>query len=276
MEAVEDKTSKRMRLSHRYERITGVPLAVLGVAFLAMYAWPILDPDLSLEWRDALGIAGLAIWAVFLLDYVARLGLATSRLRFVRRNWFDLLVIVLPMVRPLRAVRAFVAVRMLGRGGSRFGRRDAFVAVAGALIAGGAIAALAMLEAERQNAEANIRTYGDSLWWAISTATTVGYGDRYPTTTEGRLVAAALMIGGVALLGVVTAGLASWFVERFGRSQRVDDDILTTLRALRAEVAALRHDLDSRAADHELHAGLRVDRTWTTQLSPPVDDLLPR
>jgi voltage-gated potassium channel len=56
---------------------------------------------------------------------------------------------------------------------------------------------------------ANIKTFGDALWWALSTMTTVGYGDRYPTTGEGRLVAGGLMLAGVALLGVITASLAS-------------------------------------------------------------------
>jgi len=238
----------RLRAAYRYERITTWPLAVLGLVFLAIYAWPILQPHMSPPWRASLGSASLVVWGVFVLDYVVRLALAVDRLRFVRHNWFDLLVIALPMIRPLRGMRSLVAVGMLARGGSRLGRSDAVASVVGALVVGGAIAALAMLEAERQNADANIQTYGDSLWWALSTVTTVGYGDRYPTTVEGRLVAAGLMFGGIALLGVVTAALASWFVQRFGQTQQADTEILATLVELRAEVAALRQELDGNVA----------------------------
>ena len=77
----------------------------------------------------------------------------------------------------------------------------------------GFVAALAVLDAERDAPNASITTLGDALWWTVTTITTVGYGDRYPATVEGRIVAGALMLGGIALLGVVTASIASWFVE---------------------------------------------------------------
>ena len=114
-------------------------------------------------------------------------------------------------------------------------------------MAGGGIAALAMLDAERGSEHATITSYGDASWWAISTITTVGYGDRYPVTAQGRLIAAALMLGGIALLGVITASLASWFVERVGevtsaekRAQASIEDLASEVRALRAELHATR------------------------------------
>jgi voltage-gated potassium channel len=72
-------------MARTYERVSSLPLTVLGLAFLPIYAWPILKPDLSYSWRSSLDAASAAIWCVFVLDYVARLGLATDRLRFVRR-----------------------------------------------------------------------------------------------------------------------------------------------------------------------------------------------
>src|SRR5262245_49073684 len=98
-----------------------------------------------------------------------------------------------------------------------------------AVAAAGAIAALAILDAERTNPDASIRSYGDALWWAISTITTVGYGDLYPTTLEGRLVAAALMIAGIALLGVITASIASWFVQRVREVETTEQQTQATL-----------------------------------------------
>lgn len=108
------------------------------------------------------------------------------------------------------------------------------------------VAALAVLDAERDARDANITTFGDAAWWALTTMTTVGYGDRYPVTAGGRWVAAGLMVAGVALLGVVTATLASWLVERVSE---VDEQTQAATRrdiaALAAEVAALRSALDS-------------------------------
>jgi voltage-gated potassium channel len=75
-------------------------------------------------------------------------------------------------------------------------------------------ASLAVLNAERHHAGANIANFGDALWWSALTATTVGYGDRFPVTADGRFMAAGLTIGAIALLGTVTASLASWLIKR--------------------------------------------------------------
>src|SRR5215203_3913450 len=82
----------------------------------------------------------------------------------------------------------------------------------------GFVAALAVLEAERSAPDASITTFGEAVWWTITTISTVGYGDRYPVTVEGRIVAATLMVAGIALLGVVTASIAAWFVENVRRA----------------------------------------------------------
>jgi len=76
------------------------------------------------------------------------------------------------------------------------------------------LGAAAVLDAEREAPDANITSFGDALWWACSTITTVGYGDRYPVTTAGRLVAVVVMFVGIALLGVLTAGLAAWLLRQ--------------------------------------------------------------
>ncbi len=85
------------------------------------------------------------------------------------------------------------------------------------VVAGGLV-----LDAERGQDEANIVNASDALWWASTTVTTVGYGDRFPTTGEGRLVGVLLMVGGIALLGVVTASIAAWFVRRFTAVEQIE------------------------------------------------------
>jgi voltage-gated potassium channel len=74
---------------------------------------------------------------------------------------------------------------------------------------------IAILQVE-DSPNSNIKTAGDALWWAYSTITTVGYGDKYPVTTEGRLIASILMTAGVGLFGTFTAYVASWFLEGKG------------------------------------------------------------
>ena len=95
--------------------------------------------------------------------------------------------------------------------------------------------ALAVLDAERENPDANITDFGQAIWWAATTMTTVGYGDHYPTTAEGRLGATVLMVGGIALLGTVTATLASWLVEQIKQPET---------SKLQAEVELLRLKID--------------------------------
>jgi voltage-gated potassium channel len=75
------------------------------------------------------------------------------------------------------------------------------------------VGAVGILDVERNAPGSNIHTFGDAMWWALTTVTTVGYGDKYPVTSQGRLIASAIMITGIAVLGVVTAAVASWFVH---------------------------------------------------------------
>lgn len=89
------------------------------------------------------------------------------------------------------------------------------------------------MDAERGQVGATISSFGDAWWWAITTMTTVGYGDRYPVTTTGRFVAVGLMIGGIALLGTVTASLASWLSDRVREDTDTNAEILAELRELR-------------------------------------------
>jgi hypothetical protein len=86
-------------------------------------------------------------------------------------------------------------------------------------------AALAVLDAERSNPDANITNFGNGIWWAVTTPTTICYGDHYRTTAIGRLVAFGLMIGGIALLGTVTATLASWLVETAAAEKKQAEDL---------------------------------------------------
>jgi voltage-gated potassium channel len=189
----------------RWNRVSEWPLILAALAFLAAYAIPILDPGLP-RWLGALcWWTTWFTWLLFVLDYLVRLVLADSRRRFVLRHWLDLIVIALPLLRPLRLLRLVPLLSVINRRATtRLQGRVATYVVGGALLLA-FVGALAELSAERQAPGATIVNFGDAIWWATTTMTTVGYGDTYPVTVIGRWVAVALMIGGVALLGTVTA-----------------------------------------------------------------------
>jgi voltage-gated potassium channel len=159
-------------------------------------------------------LVSLTCWLVFVVDYAVRLRLAADRRRWFSRNILSLLVVALPILRPLRLVRLLTLFTVFQRaaGTALRGRVVIFAAATTTLLV--FIASLAVFDAERYAPGADIVTYGDALWWACVTITTVGYGDLSPVTVEGRCIAIALMVCGIALLGTVTATIASWLVER--------------------------------------------------------------
>lgn len=228
---------------NRWERRTGTPLMLAAGLFLAAYSWPILQPDLPRWASQACSLTTLLLWGVFALDLLIRVHLAEARWAYIRRSWLDFLILAIPMLRPLRALRVVVALNVLGRRGGKFIRGQVVAYVVAAVAVVGFVAALAVLEAERANPEGNILTFGDALWWAATTVTTVGYGDRFPTTAEGRFVAVGLMFTGIALVGVVTAALASWFVEKVAAVQAGEERTEVEVAGLAAEVRALRLEL---------------------------------
>jgi voltage-gated potassium channel len=234
----------------RFERRTEWPLAILALVFLAAYAWPILQPDISPFWRHACTVVDYVIWVVFVVEFVARVVLAERRGRYVARHVPDVLMVALPVLRPLRLLRFLVLLRMINRRAtaSLHGRIVAYVVASAGLVL--LISALAVLEAERHNAQANIGTFGDALWWAVTTMSTVGYGDRYPTTTDGRVIGAGLMVAGIALLGVITATFASWLI---GQVRKIETEAQTATRSdieeLRADIARLTQALARAGAD---------------------------
>ena len=206
-----------------WERRAELPLLLLAGAFLVAYAWPVLDPRLDptvLEWLDALS---WTVWGAFAVDFAVRITLADDRPSYAARHWYDVALIALPMLRPLRLLRLLAFARILNRTAVGGLANRVTTYVIGAALMSVALGAIAILDAEQDAPHANITTFGDALWWATTTVTTVGYGDRYPVTTTGRFVAVALMMMGIALVGAVTAAVASWFVAHVERSEPQPD-----------------------------------------------------
>ena len=204
----------------RWERRAEVPLLLLALAFLIAYGWPVIDDDLPRDLRTNLEVVSWTVWAAFAVDFAVRILLARDRRRYVVSHWYDVALIVLPMLRPLRLLRLFALARVLNRSAvsSLVGRVGVYIAGSAVMAVG--LGAVAVLDAEEESAAANITTIGDALWWACTTVTTVGYGDRYPVTTEGRFVAVVLMIVGIAVVGGVTASVTAYLIERVQRPAR--------------------------------------------------------
>lgn len=198
----------------RWERRAEVPLLLLAGAFLVSYAWPILDPRLDPDVATTLDVVSWSVWAAFVVDFGVRLLLAERRGRYALRHWYDVAMVLLPMLRPLRLLRLVALVRLVDRSAraNLAGRVGVYVGSVAVVSVG--LGALAVLDAEQSAAGATITSYGDAVWWAVSTVSTVGYGDVYPVTTGGRMVAGVLMVVGVAVFGTATATLAAWLIEK--------------------------------------------------------------
>jgi voltage-gated potassium channel len=149
-------------------------------------------------------------------------------------------VLAVPVLRPLRALQVVIALARVNRRAAVSFRGRTTLYVVAAVLLLGFVAALAVLDAERGRPGANIDTFGDALWWAATTITTVGYGDLFPVTAEGRIVGVGLMLGGITLAGVVTASLASWFIEHFAAAEEAEERTRDEIAELAGEVRALR------------------------------------
>ena len=232
----------------RWERSAQLPLMAVSVLFVAAYAWPILDPGLDPSVASLCTTLVWVTWAVLALELVVRFVAAPDKWRFARHHPLDLAAVVLPVLRPLRLLRLLTLLNVLNRyAGSSFrGRVGIYLGASVSLIV--FMASLAILDAERDG-KGPIQTFGDALWWALTTITTVGYGDMYPTTVEGRFVAAGLMFCGIGVLGVVTATFASWLVERVEQIEDIEEGVTATsadVEALREEILRLRQSLEER------------------------------
>ena len=201
----------------RWEQRTEVPLAVASLVFLAAYAVRILAHDLPDTWQDLCLAVLFAAWALFAVDYAVRWRLSRQRLRFVRTHWLDTLVLLLPLLRPLRVVRVYEAVQRR-HGQPRLALHARVIVYAGlSTVLLGFAGALSVYHEEHAAPGATIRTFGDAVWWTCATFATVGYGDVAPVTPLGRLIAVGMMAIGLALLGAVTGTFASWLLQVFTR-----------------------------------------------------------
>lgn len=214
-----------------FERKSELPLVVLALAMLPVLVIP-LAVGLNSTWQSVFEAIAAAIWVAFALEFLVRLALSRRRWRFILRNWIDVLIISLPFLRPLRIARSGRALRLLrlsrlatfitriGEGARRLltAHQLHYVILATGILTVGAAGLIVPIE--RSGEQTSIQDFGDALWWAFGTVTTVGYGDVVPVTASGRWVAAGLLVCGITLFAAVSANLAAFILERGPASRK--------------------------------------------------------
>ncbi|MEZ5116062.1 MAG: potassium channel family protein [Candidatus Nanopelagicales bacterium] len=202
-----------------WSEVMRLPLDVLAWVFLADFVLIWSLPDAPPPVPQLLDGVSWLVWAVFAVDYVVRLTLATSKRSFVKHHKLDLLMVLIPMLRLLRLVvlvrRSLSGVTTEKIAGSIFSIVVVVVMVGAWLV----------WMVERNAPGATITTFREAVWWAAVTTTTVGYGDYTPVTALGRVIAVVVMVVGIGLIGTVSATVAAWFVTRrgAGKDGKVDD-----------------------------------------------------
>ena len=194
-------------------RIWNGLLTVLALAFLFAYSYPAFVVDIDQSVQSVLNLIQVVSWLAFALDLLFGLYKSGNKSRFLKQHPVELLAVLLPFLRPLRLLR-FISFGTLVFEKVNLGKSIAisFKVISTALFLT-YLAGIEITLAERGEPGATIQNVGDGLWWAITTLTTVGYGDIYPTTTEGRFIAVGLMVSGICVLGVISATVAAWFVK---------------------------------------------------------------
>ncbi len=224
----------------------------LTVLVLSLYSLGALTAELLLplspEVVTLLRRADDFVCAVFLLDFFVHLVLAPDKRAFWKLGWIDLLSSI-PQVgwlrwgrafrvfRIIRALRSFAAVSDHFRTDRAQGT---FVVVGLMSLIAVLFATIAVFELERGAPGSNIHSAGDSLWWAFATITTIGYGDHFPVTATGRVVAVVLVVFGLSFFGAFTAYVASFFLEKAQLKEESEiHHLIHEVRKLREQVARL-------------------------------------
>jgi voltage-gated potassium channel len=205
------------RLSNWQSR-SAKPLIALSLLYVAIFVYPIFAYPHAEHLHDLLKALDYAIQAVFGIDFLIQIYLSKDAWNFLKREWFVLVVVAVPFLRPLRAFRGLVYFRQAGGNPSNAPhiRFPLFIASISTLM--GVTLAAAVLEVERNAPGSNIHTTSDALWWSLVTLTTIGYGDRYPVTNEGRLLAGCLLIFGIGMIASLTGFMASWIHGQFQKN----------------------------------------------------------
>jgi voltage-gated potassium channel len=239
---------RRQYLYARYNRWSEWPLLALALVMVGNLFLPDML-GVSDQEGTVFDTIDWVIYFAFVIDFIIKIYLAPSVREHLRRNWIDLIILALPLLRPLRILRSARLLRLarlarvfalgvfaLRRFMAIFRRRHFHIIVFVVFLCIMGAAGL-VFYFEREGG-GNIHSYLDALWWAVATVTTVGYGDATPVTAEGRVVAICLMLVGIAFYGLLTANIAAFFVE--AGEEKKDAELAGKIEILISEIAELK------------------------------------
>ena len=220
-----------------WEERSSRPMFVASVLYLLAFAAPIMSTRIQEPYDAYLNIIQMILWGLFAADYCIRLYLAPRRLYFITHNLMNLAIVLLPAWR----IVSFLAMiymtanrqykRLSELAMKLFGYTAIFIIMF----------ALAIYSVESSEPGAMIRDLPTAYWWTFTTLATVGYGDVYPITGIGRVIAVVVMLYGVGMVAVATGALASWIIEKIGgREEQEYPATKADVDDLRQEISELR------------------------------------
>jgi voltage-gated potassium channel len=249
---------ERREILQQVEEWLETPMLVLSFVWTALLILEFVE-----GLNPLLNSVSITIWIVFILDFVLRLLLAPQRLNYLKHNWLSATALLLPalwifhtarIIRVLGIAPGMQGIQLLrvlarinrgmktlSRSVSRRGFGYAIVLTLFIVMIGAA----GMYEFERNITGSTLTNYGNALWWTAMIMTTMG-SDYFPKTPEGRMLCFLLALYAFAVFGYVTATIATFFV---GQDASDDDSEIASeksIKALQAEIAALRQEIQSR------------------------------
>ena len=278
--------SERFELLKQLEEVFEPLMVVLGLIFLGLLVVEYSGLRVSRATEDWLNRAENGIYFVFVGDFALRFVIAPAKGPFLRANWLTALSLAVPALRPLRAARGVAALRSVhllrvlsganrGMRALRLvtrGRQFAYVATLSLVVT--LLGAGSVLYFDRNAAEAEIRSYGEAVWWAATLVTTINSADD-PVSFEGRMIAVVMRVYAVSVFGFITASIATYFIGETGGGATAAEDaeapaageggstpprtLREQIEALRGEIGALREELAAERGDREPGRGTDGD-----------------
>ena len=220
-----------------WEERSSRPMFVASVLYLLAFAAPIMSTRIQEPYDGYLNILQLILWGLFAADYCIRLYLAPRRLYFITHNLMNLAIVLLPAWR----IVSFLAMIHLTTNRQYKRLSELAVKLFGYTAIFIIMFALAIYSVESSEPGAMIRDLPTAYWWTFTTLATVGYGDVYPITGIGRVIAVVVMLYGVGMVAVATGALASWIIEKIGgREEQEYPATKADVDDLRQEISELR------------------------------------
>ena len=195
------------------KRLWNETLTVLAIAFLFSFSYPAFVSTVSTSTQRLLDYIQWISWFAFAIDLTYGVIKSDNWKRYLLKHPLDVLAVTLPFLRPLRVLRviSFGALALEKVAIARSMAVTVRVVITTVFLT--YIAAVQMTIFEKDVVGSNIKNFGDGIWWAAVSVTTVGYGDKYPVTTPGKFLAVSILLLGISLLAVITATIAATFVQ---------------------------------------------------------------